>query len=395
MVTAPAWPAAVLPRHGLVDDINALHTCSHRSRPRVFYVPDYAYTGAYRKSETGPEMEQEFREPPWSARIVVTATISALCGMFALPAKASLDVFWTIQLYAQCIGFAILACNTLFISLVVRPIAASSGFLRLVALIVALPIGYEIGTAAAAFLHGDTVAFGAVLRMPRQVMLIMVTSAIAVILLFGSHWRIVQSTAARLEAQRLATEVQLRLLQAQLEPHMLFNTLANLHSLIEVDAERAQLMVEHLIEFMRCTLSASRQEMASLQDEFTLITAYLKLMEIRMGPRLSFVLVLPDSLAQARLPTMLLQPLVENAIKHGLEPKVDGGTIRIEAEEESGWLQISVRDTGVGLSKDMSEERYGIRHVQERLRVLYGDRASLSVQDAPAGGVQAVVRVPR
>jgi len=164
-------------------------------------------------------MEQEYKEPPWSARIAVAVAVSALCGMFALPAKASMDDFWTIQLYAQCIGLAVLACNTLLVALVVRRMAASSGFLRLIALILSLPVGYEIGTAVAAFLHGDTVAFGAVLRMPRQIMLIMVTSAIAVILLFGSHWRIMQSTAARLDAQRLATEVQLRLLQAQLARH--------------------------------------------------------------------------------------------------------------------------------------------------------------------------------
>lgn len=131
-----------------------------------------------------------------------------------------------------------------------------------------------------------------------------------------------------------------------------------------------------------------------LQDEFAMMEAYLKLMAIRMGPRLSFELILPDRLAQVRLPAMLLQPLVENAIKHGIEPKVEGGTIRIEATDEGNLLQVSIRDTGIGLSAHIDDERYGITHVQDRLRIAYGARASLSLQSAPENGVMVTVRIP-
>ena len=132
-----------------------------------------------------------------------------------------------------------------------------------------------------------------------------------------------------------------------------------------------------------------------LEEEFAMIEAYLKLMAIRMGPRLSFELHLPDELAQIRLPAMLLQPLVENAIKHGLEPKVAGGTIRVEAQTDGKWLQVSVIDTGMGLSENMNEGQYGTTHVQERLKAIYGADAGLTLASVPSGGVCATVRMPQ
>lgn len=300
--------------------------------------------------------------------------------------------FWTIQIYSNCIVFSVLACH--FVLRMLVPQIKLSFALRMAILAPALVLGYEVGSAIAAYLSGHPVVSGAFMRMSKVEQLIIVTSIVSAIYLFWSHRRIAEEKTARAEAMRLAAEVQLRLLQSQLEPHMLFNTLANLHSLIEVDAERSQLMVEHLIELMQRTLSASRKETVALRDEFALIEAYLKLMAIRMGPRLSFNLILPDSLAHVRLPAMLLQPLVENAIKHGLEPKIEGGTIEIKAVECGKWLQVSICDTGTGLSESMNEECYGITHVQERLRVLYGDEAIFSLQGMPAGGVMSMIRMP-
>ncbi|MBS0318842.1 MAG: histidine kinase, partial [Proteobacteria bacterium] len=127
------------------------------------------------------------------------------------------------------------------------------------------------------------------------------------------------------QAQRLAAEAQLKLLQAQLEPHMLFNTLANLRVLIGADPARAQQMLDHLIDYLRATLAASRAPEHALSAEFERLRDYLELMAVRMGPRLAYTLELPPELAGEPVPTLLLQPLVENSIRHGLEPKVEGG----------------------------------------------------------------------
>ncbi len=127
--------------------------------------------------------------------------------------------------------------------------------------------------------------------------------------------------------ERQAAQARLALLQAQIEPHFLFNTLANLHALIGAEPARAQTMLSHLNDFLRASLSAARKDRNTLAEEFALLGDYLELLSIRMGARLAFRLDLPQELAQMQVPPMLLQPLVENAVKHGLEPKVEGGEV--------------------------------------------------------------------
>ncbi len=198
-----------------------------------------------------------------------------------------------------------------------------------------------------------------------------------------------KARAAAIEKQAL--QAQLHLLQAQIEPHMLFNTLANLKGLIAVDAARAQHMLDQLIDYLRASLTSSRSETTTLAQEFALIRAYLELMAIRMGPRLSYALELPQELHDRRLPPMLLQPLVENAIKHGIEPKIEGGRIVIRAAREAGSLQLAVIDTGLGLEDarpDSAGMGLGTTNVRERLHALYGERASFSLEpNAPCGAI--------
>ncbi len=219
--------------------------------------------------------------------------------------------------------------------------------------------------------------------------------------------------AAEAEAsRRLASENQLRLLQSQLEPHMLFNTLANLRVLIGLDAPRAQAMLDHLIRYLRATLVASHAPLHPLAAEFACLDDYLALMAVRMGPRLQVQLQLPDALRQHAVPPLLLQPLVENCIRHGLEPQVAGGRITVRAEQQADTLLLTVRDTGVGLAAmataatapvppaaaaDQGQRsHYGTRHVAERLATLYGAQASFLLRPAPdaAGGTLAEVRLP-
>ncbi|MDE2607915.1 MAG: histidine kinase [Burkholderiales bacterium] len=188
------------------------------------------------------------------------------------------------------------------------------------------------------------------------------------------------------EARRHADEARLKLLETQLEPHMLFNTLANLRALIGVDPERAQHMLDHMIAYLRATLDASRATTHPLGSEFDRLRDYLELMAIRMGPRLAFTLELPPDLAGVPVPTLLLQPLVENSIQHGLEPKVEGGRITVRAAREGGQLVITVDDTGVGDGHGPSSGNgFGLAQIRERLAALHGDEASLDFRTGPDG----------
>jgi two-component sensor histidine kinase len=200
------------------------------------------------------------------------------------------------------------------------------------------------------------------------------------------------------EAHQHATEARLKLLETQLEPHMLFNTLANLRVLIGTDQARAQQMLDHMIAYLRATLSASRTTTHALEAEFDRLRDYLELMAVRMGPRLQFTLDLPADLAAEPVPTLLLQPLVENSIQHGLEPKVGGGSIRVSARRDGEMLELVVADTGVGpgdaSSVPASGKGFGLTQVRERLATAYGEAGSITFGAAPEGGSRVVIRLP-
>jgi len=220
---------------------------------------------------------------------------------------------------------------------------------------------------------------------------------IAAVYYFYSRERMAQSDAAAQAAQRQAAENQLKLLESQLEPHMLFNTLANLRVLIGIDPPRAQAMLDRLIAFLRATLDASRNGSHSLASEFARIGDYLELMKIRMGERLQTELVLPPELAAEPVPPLLLQPLVENAIKHGLEPHVGGGRLVVSAERDGDALVLRVRDTGVGVRDAAGDgTRFGLRQVRDRLATLHGGAALLELAAAndADGGTLATIRIP-
>ncbi len=197
------------------------------------------------------------------------------------------------------------------------------------------------------------------------------------------------------EARQHASEARLKLLETQLEPHMLFNTLANLRALIGSDPMRAQVMLDHMIAYLRATLGASLATTHTLQAEFDRLRDYLELMAIRMGSRLSYTLDLPPELAQRPVPTLLLQPLVENSIKHGLEPKVQGGRITVSARCEGAFVVLEVADTGVGLSSAQENQRgFGVAQVRERLLATYGASSAVELTAGHPDGTRATTRFP-
>ena len=197
------------------------------------------------------------------------------------------------------------------------------------------------------------------------------------------------------EANQQANEARLKVLETQLEPHMLFNTLANLRVLIATDPPRAQQMLDHMIAYLRATLNASRATTHTLQVEFDRLRDYLELMTVRMGPRLAYTLDLPPELAQQPVPALLLQPLVENSIQHGLEPKVEGGRVTVSARRDGDVLVLQVADTGVGTSGATgSAKGFGLTQVRERLATLYGDRAAIDFVAEEARGACTTARFP-
>jgi sensor histidine kinase YesM len=196
--------------------------------------------------------------------------------------------------------------------------------------------------------------------------------------------------------ERQIAQAQLKLLQAQIEPHFLFNTLANLRALIPLDPSRAQSMLDHLDGFLRTALAAARKDQNTLGDEFGLLRDYLEILAIRMDKRLSYRLDLPAELAAEEVPPMLLQPLVENAVRHGLEPTIEGGEVSISARAANGALAITVSDTGIGMRESSNPGTgLGLAHVRERLAAAYGDKAKVEIRDNAGGGVAITLAIPR
>ena len=269
---------------------------------------------------------------------------------------------------------------------------------------VCVVLGYVIGLYLAAWLLNYSTE-GLWSEQPRQVLaylLLSLTAGGAMTYYFMSREQLAAASqdmayaAAETEAaQRLAAESRLVLLQSQLEPHMLFNTLANLRALIGSQPDAAIAMLDHLNAYLRATLNASRATAHPLQTEFDRVRDYLELLKVRMGPRLHYTLELPDALASVPVPPLVLQPLVENAIKHGLEPKIEGGSILVRATHEAGVLKLEVTDTGVGLPEGKQVvDGFGMTQVRERLATIYGTRGALMLTPGAGAGATASLAFP-
>jgi signal transduction histidine kinase len=206
---------------------------------------------------------------------------------------------------------------------------------------------------------------------------------------------------AELERQRSASErmqrdaiaANLRALQAQIEPHFLFNTLANVSSLVDREPREAKRMLERFIGFLRASLAATRMERTTLGAERELISAYLDVLQVRMGARLRYVVEIGPGLESFPIAPMLLQPVVENAIRHGLEPKMEGGTVEVRAARDGAMVAIEVRDTGVGFDAS-TVAGFGLANLRDRLRGLYGEGAHLSIVENKPSGTIVSIRIP-
>ncbi len=209
-------------------------------------------------------------------------------------------------------------------------------------------------------------------------------------------------TAESESLKRQVVEARMAAMQAQIEPHFLFNTLASIDHLIEVDPPRASQMQKYLIALLRASMPTLREtdgaaasQARDLARELAVIRPYLEILKVRMEERLVVEIDVPDGLLSAEFPTMMLQTLVENAVKHGLEPQPDGGRLTIKAEIVHGRLAVTVSDSGLGFGLAATAGTgVGLANIRERLQLLYGTKAGLTIGENPGGGTRVTLSLP-
>ena len=207
--------------------------------------------------------------------------------------------------------------------------------------------------------------------------------------------QVATATAAEEGLKRQLVEAQLKMMQAQVEPHFLFNTLASVDYLIETDPPTASKMQKNLIQYLRAALPQMREGSTTLGKEVQLCRSYLEILKFRMEDRLQYTVTVPQGLSSAQFPPMMLQSLIENSIKHGLEPKPEGGSITISADIVDGRLRVTVADTGLGFAAaSRPGTGVGLANVRERLSALYGGRARLSIDANDPSGTIVTIDVP-
>ena len=205
------------------------------------------------------------------------------------------------------------------------------------------------------------------------------------------------AAAEHANLQREVSEAKMQMIQAQVEPHFLFNTLASVDYLIETDPPRASAMQKRLIQYLRAVLPQMRETatVTTLGREVDIVRAYLDLLKMRMEERLTVDIQVSDGLRSAAFPPMMLQSLAENAIKHGLESKTDGGTLRIKAEVADNKLRVSVTDDGLGFGAVASNGTgLGLQSIRDRLKLLHGNAAQLEIAPNTPSGVCSTIEVP-
>jgi hypothetical protein len=261
--------------------------------------------------------------------------------------------------------------------------------------VVGIACGFTIGTRVGDWLfsHGKSTTYDHTISW-------VITGLAGIVASYYFHMRGRQAElAAKINAaERDAAEARLKLIATQIEPHMLFNTLANLRVLITADPPRAVAMLDRLNSYLRVTLGGSRALAHPLAAEFDRLADYLELMSVRMGERLHYTLELPNDLREVPVPPLMLQPLVENSIRHGLEPQVKGGEVTVRARRDGAQIVIEVTDTGVGIdtAAPVATEAggFGLAQVRERLNTAYGTQGTMTMAPLATGGTRAAIRFP-
>jgi len=311
------------------------------------------------------------------------------CTAIALVLTLFMPPFWLEFIISQCIGLSSLIINVGLAHYV------KSKIRRVAALCITLPGSVAIGLTLAFYITG---VGGWNDSFTLKAMVIGLFFALIGVITFLLYERIEsemsQRTLIKSESEKREIEANLKMLQAQIEPHFLFNTLANVSSLIDSDPALAKKLLERLNDWLRVALVRARSDKATLDDELDMLENYLQILKIRFGERLRWRIDVPEAARLTVFPPMLLQPLVENAVRHGIEPKIGGGEIGIRATIDAATLRIEVCDTGVGLVGDEGGGA-GLANVRARLAALFGTTGKLELENIDGGGVCARLELPK
>jgi sensor histidine kinase YesM len=304
--------------------------------------------------------------------------------------------FWHPLVTVQIYGFSIAYCVN-----VAAPWDKDSPMIRLA---IAAAIGALIGVALVILVKGYTLDY---VRERLMFFFFNVFAAfgngLLISLIFYVKFREARAAAALLKAEaerhllsKQAIEAELKLMQAQVEPHFLFNTLASVHYLTETDPKQASALLGHLIGYLRAALPQFRASSTTLGKEAELVDAYLNILKMRIGVRLSFAIDVPAELRAHPFPPNLLISLVENAIKHGIEPAAEGGNVQLSARRDGDSVIVTVADTGRGFAGDSpaAGQGVGLSNIRERLAALYGPRGRFTLEAVVPHGARATLAVP-
>jgi sensor histidine kinase YesM len=268
----------------------------------------------------------------------------------------------------------------------------------LVAIFIGTAVGIVIGTVA----NGINPII-MIEKYPGLLLSLLVVSMIcgpAISYFFYSQATISETAAAlrqeeieRISYEQRLTEANFKILQAQIEPHFLFNTLSNVLSLISTRPDKAELMLSNFTAYLRASLQQTRSDRIRLEDELATVRAFLEIMAVRMENRLRYNIEVQSELLSMMVPPLLIQPLVENAVEHGIDPKPEGGSVTIKASSSEGMLMIEIGDSGDGISSS-SPMGVGMSNIRERLNLLYNGEASFQVLPNSPNGTTVRLTIP-
>jgi len=327
--------------------------------------------------------------------LVLINTIIALLLLGIGFAERLGDSFIYSQLIGFCIFTSVRSCYVIFKNL--RPV------IQLFIIFLALALGALCGMGLANIMLADgPLMFDVWLgRFNLQVLFVSLLCGTVVSYLFISQKKIQEINAIaqeekirRLDQEKQAVEMELKFLQAQVEPHFLFNTLSNIHTLLSSDSVAASKMLLNLTDYLRTSLLLSRKEKITVKDELKMLSDYLEIFKIRMGPRLKYEIEVEEKAAGMAIPPMLIQPLVENCIKHGLEPSVEGGKIFIAVTLRESMLNVEIADTGKGITEERSPG-VGTTSVCDRIQSIYGEnKAKIHFEEKYPRGLKVRMVLP-
>jgi sensor histidine kinase YesM len=320
-----------------------------------------------------------------------TLIFNTIIAVFLSATGGSESRFFRNLIVSQCMGISIF--TSIYTALAI--FKTEKSFLQIIIIILAMIVGATLGTVlGTAALGMDPVSLvNNQFKLFVQIIISGLMFGSIISYIFISLGKMSDEKIKRLNLEKSAAEAELKLLQSQMEPHFLFNTLSNINGLIDADPEKAGRMLESFTAFLRASFLTARDRTITLAQEIAVVRSYLDVFMMRMGSRLRYTIDIPEGLLVCRIPPLLIQPLVENALKHGLEPKINGGEILIQGHRSGDTVRITVVDSGVGIKEQSPNGGIGLDNIEKRLQLLYGEHGRLFLEENRPSGVRAVIEI--